>query len=60
MARPLQLLSDALPMTYAYDGLARVARGQTGARLAVDAIVLAASLVVALGLGAVTLRRRTP
>ena len=59
MARPLRLLSDVLPMTYAYDGLARVARGQTGGRLALDAIVLVASLVVALGLGAVTLRRRT-
>jgi ABC-2 type transport system permease protein len=59
MARPLQVLAAVLPMTYAYDALQRVARGGSGARLALDALVLVACVVVALAAGSLTLRRRT-
>ncbi|MCC6311194.1 MAG: ABC transporter permease [Trueperaceae bacterium] len=60
MARGLEIASDLLPMTYAYDALARVSSG-TGAdgRLLLDVAVLAGSTVGALALAAVTLRRRT-
>jgi len=60
MAPALARISAALPMTYAYDGLARASAGLGGARIAVDAFVVAGSALVALGLGAATLRRRTP
>jgi ABC-2 type transport system permease protein len=61
MARWLQIVSDALPLTYAYDALARVARGGSyGDRFGVDVAVTAAAALVALALGAATLRRRTP
>jgi ABC-2 type transport system permease protein len=60
MARPLELASDALPLTYAYDGLARTTTsGNLDARLALDVGVVAGCIVVALALGAATLRRRT-
>ena len=59
MAPVLEAVSWALPMTYAYDGLARAASGATGARLALDFAVVAATVVAALALGAATLRRRT-
>lgn len=59
MARALELLSDALPLTYAYDGLARATAGDAGGRLALDAAVVCGCIVLALALGATTLRRRT-
>jgi ABC-2 type transport system permease protein len=59
MARALELLSDVLPMTYAYDALARAATDDLGRRLALDAAVIAGFIVLALVLGATTLRRRT-
>jgi ABC-2 type transport system permease protein len=59
MARALELVSDALPMTYAYDALARAAGDDLDARLAVDAAVIGAFIVLALVVGATTLRRRT-
>jgi ABC-2 type transport system permease protein len=59
MARLLELLSDVLPMTYAYDALARAAADDLGRRLVLDAVVIAGFIVVALVLGATTLRRRT-
>ena len=59
MASVLARISGALPMTYAYDGLARASAGLGGGRIAVDAVVVAGSALVALGLGAATLRRRT-
>jgi ABC-2 type transport system permease protein len=59
MARLLELLSDVLPMTYAYDALARAAADDLGRRLAFDALVIAGFIVLALVLGATTLRRRT-
>jgi ABC-2 type transport system permease protein len=59
MARALELASDALPMTYAYDALARASADDLGARLALDAAVIGGFTVLALVLGATTLRRRT-
>jgi ABC-2 type transport system permease protein len=60
MARALELVSDALPLTYAYDALARVtADGELDARAWLDVGVVAGCVVLALGLGAMTLRRRT-
>jgi ABC-2 type transport system permease protein len=60
MTPVLAHVSAALPMTYAYDGLARASAGLGGVRIVVDAFVVAGSALVALGLGAATLRRRTP
>ena len=61
MARPLEILSYALPLTYAYDALERVALdGAYDWRLALDVAVLAGCTVLAVVLGAATLRRRTP
>jgi len=60
MARWLQLVSDALPLTYAYDALARVARGGSySGRFGADVGVTLGAALVALALGAATLRRRT-
>ncbi len=60
MASALEWASWALPMTYAYDGLARAASGATGDRVAVDVGVVGGTVLLALALGAATLRRRTP
>jgi ABC-2 type transport system permease protein len=59
MTRVLELASDVLPMTYAYDALARAAVDDLGGRLALDAAVIGGFVVFALVLGATTLRRRT-
>jgi ABC-2 type transport system permease protein len=59
MARALELASDFLPLTYAYDALARATADDLGGRLALDIAVVAACIVGALVLGATTLRRRT-
>jgi ABC-2 type transport system permease protein len=59
MARLLELLSDVMPMTYAYDALARATADDLGGRLALDVAVIGAFIVLALVLGATTLRRRT-
>ena len=60
MAGWLGDISDALPLTYAYDALADVARGGPyGTRLAADIAVTLVGALVALSLAAVTLRRRT-
>ena len=60
MAPVLEWVSWLLPMTYAYDGLSRATSGDTGVRVAVDLAVVAGTILVALALGAATLRRRTP
>jgi ABC-2 type transport system permease protein len=61
MAPVLEAVSYALPLTYAYDALERVAaEGSLGSRGTVDVIVTAGATVLALALGAATLRRRTP
>jgi ABC-2 type transport system permease protein len=60
MTPVLKGLSDVLPMTYAYDGLSRVAASATiGRSIAIDLAVIAGSVLIALVLGAATLRRRT-
>jgi len=59
MATWLRALSDAFPLTYAYDALARTASGALDARFAVDVAVVGGGIVLALALGAATLRRRT-
>lgn len=61
MAPVLEAISYALPLTYAYDALARVsAGGDIGVRGWVDIVVIVGVTMLALGLGALTLRRRTP
>jgi ABC-2 type transport system permease protein len=61
MAPVLEAISYTLPLTYAYDALARVsAGGDIGARGWVDIIVIVGVTMLSLGLGALTLRRRTP
>jgi ABC-2 type transport system permease protein len=61
MADWLRIISALLPLTYAYDALAKVAAGGPyGTRFAVDVAVILGSIVAALALGAATLRRRTP
>jgi ABC-2 type transport system permease protein len=59
MARVLELVSDVLPMTYAYDALAKAAADDLDGRLALDAALISGFIVLALVLGATTLRRRT-
>jgi ABC-2 type transport system permease protein len=59
MARVLELVSDVLPLTYAYDALVRATSDDLGARLAFDVAVVSGCIVLALILGATTLRRRT-
>ncbi|HUH16138.1 MAG TPA: ABC transporter permease [Gaiellaceae bacterium] len=61
MAEPLEWLSAVLPLTYAYDALARATQvGELDSELWLDAAVVCGCVVVALALGAATLRRRTP
>jgi ABC-2 type transport system permease protein len=61
MAGLLHAISDAMPLTYAYDALERATtRGALGAAGAADVAVVLAVTVLALALGAATLRRRTP
>jgi len=59
MARGLEIASYFLPLTYAFDALERVAAGTNGARLALDIVVIVGATLVALGLGALTLQRRS-
>jgi ABC-2 type transport system permease protein len=59
MARVLELVSDVLPMTYAYDALAKAAADELDSRLLLDAALIGGFIVLALVLGATTLRRRT-
>jgi ABC-2 type transport system permease protein len=61
MARPLELLSTVLPLTYAYDALRAVAdeTHPTGG-VFVDLVITVAMGIVAVAAGAMTLRRRTP
>ncbi|MEX2373148.1 MAG: ABC transporter permease, partial [Dehalococcoidia bacterium] len=61
MARPLEVLSDFLPVTYAFEALARAtASDAVNGALAFDVAVVCGCIVLALALGALTLRRRTP
>ena len=60
MAEWLQAVSAVLPLTYAYDALARTAEDSLDGRFWVDVAVVLAVTVLSLALGAATLRRRTP
>jgi ABC-2 type transport system permease protein len=61
MAEWLQWLSALMPFTYAYEALSRAASSQPlDAGFAVDVAVVICVTLAALGLGAATLRRRTP
>jgi ABC-2 type transport system permease protein len=53
MAWPLRTLSDVFPLTYAVDGM-----GATSHR-AIDMLIIAGASLLALGLGAATLRRQS-
>jgi ABC-2 type transport system permease protein len=59
MATWLCWLSDALPLTYAYDALARTAADTLDARFAADVGVVCGCILLALAFGAATLQRRT-
>ncbi|HXV35485.1 MAG TPA: ABC transporter permease [Gaiellaceae bacterium] len=60
MAAALEAVSYLLPLTYAYDALARSIADELDARLALDLAVVTGCIVLSLVLGATTLRRRTP
>jgi ABC-2 type transport system permease protein len=56
----LQIVSDTMPLTYAFDALDRVtSEGALGARGALDVAIVASVTVLLLVAGAATLRRRT-
>ncbi len=59
MPHALEVVSDALPVTYAYDALAKVTADNTGTWLWLDIVIVAGTITLALLLGATTLRRRT-
>jgi ABC-2 type transport system permease protein len=59
MATWLRVISYFLPLTYAYDALARVAADDLDARFALNVAVVCGCIVLAIALGAATLRRRT-
>jgi len=60
MAGWMRALSDVLPFTYAYDALSRATKlGVFDGRFALDLSVTIGATVLALALGASTLRRRT-
>lgn len=61
MADWLAAVSKVLPLTYAFDALDRAAHEPTlGPRFWADVGVVVGATLLALGLGAATLRRRTP
>jgi ABC-2 type transport system permease protein len=60
MPRALEVVSDFLPLTYAYDGLALVTSSASyGGQLARDIGIVGGCILLALVLGATTLTRRT-
>jgi ABC-2 type transport system permease protein len=60
MAPLLEWISYALPLTWAVDGLQRAVDGGDAGRVLLDAAIVIGVTVLALALGAATLRRRTP
>jgi ABC-2 type transport system permease protein len=58
MASALDAAAQALPLTYAYDALHGASIGQN-ANVGQDAAIVVIAIVLALGLAAATLRRRT-
>jgi ABC-2 type transport system permease protein len=59
MATWLRAISYALPLTYAYDALARTAADNFDARFVLNVAVVCGCVVLAIVLGGATLRRRT-
>jgi ABC-2 type transport system permease protein len=59
MPHALEVVSDALPVSYAYDALARVTGDDIGGWLWLDIAIVTGAIVLALLLGASTLKRRT-
>jgi ABC-2 type transport system permease protein len=55
----LEVLSNALPLSYAVDAMEGVSAGTEATSIAGDFGIVALFVVAALGLGAATLRRRT-
>jgi ABC-2 type transport system permease protein len=56
----LELLSDVLPLSYAVDATKEIAAGATSlADIGTEVAVVVGFIVVAIGLGALTLRRKT-
>jgi len=61
MAPVLRWLSDVMPLSYAVDGVKRAAVTSTWtAAITTDLLVVCLSVPIALGLGALSLRRQTP
>jgi len=61
LPRPLELVSDVLPLSYAVDAMQRLTvETGVGSHTWLDMAVIAGFIVAALALGAATLRRRTP
>lgn len=61
MAGILQIVSDTMPLTYAFEALQSVTTtGSLGSRGTLDVSVIAGATLLLLALGALTLRRRTP
>jgi ABC-2 type transport system permease protein len=60
MERVLELVSYGLPLTWAFDALDHAVRGVDGTRVLRDALIVVGVMLAALGLGARTLKRRTP
>ncbi len=59
MPHALEVVSDALPVSYAYDALAKVTADDIAAWLWLDILIVAGTILLALLLGASTLKRRT-
>ena len=59
MATWLRVVSAFFPLTYAYNALAKTAADDFDARFALDVAVVLGCIVLAIALGAATLRRRT-
>jgi ABC-2 type transport system permease protein len=60
MVDVLRWVSAALPLTWAFDAISRAVDGGSGTRIARDAAIVVGATLLALALGATTLRRRTP
>jgi len=56
----LSAISDVLPLSYAVDAMTHLTQSTSTTEVAQDLLVITAFAVAALGLGAATLRRRTP
>jgi ABC-2 type transport system permease protein len=59
MPHALKVVSDVLPVSYAYDALAKVTANDIGKWLWLDILIVVGAIVLALLLGATTLKRRT-